>query len=351
MSSVPGFSGVYAVDWDQTAPGDEWGLDPDFLCVGMTWRWRGQATRLDAGSPTLWLDQPFERQHTKSRAQARIQRLALGPTQASETVSPQQDPGALDWGAEPPENAIVLTDGHKLFPARLVETGGRRLLVFAPLLPQAERDLWISALNLTTRNGPRSSVICFLPGTQIATPKGPRSVEDLRPGDLVTTRDSGPQPVMWSGRTDLSSAELYLYPHLRPVRIQAGALSSDRPDETLWVSPDHRLLMHAPAFVGGGEVLVRAANLEDGRGVRRDFGLSAVSYVHLMLERHEIVTANGQPCESFHPGLTDPRVLAWHARSLEHASPGLVRDPARFGDTVRRCLDAGETGILRGALA
>jgi hypothetical protein len=98
-------------------------------------------------------------------------------------------------------------------------------------------------------------------------------------------------------------------------------------------------------------VLIRAADLEDGRRIRRDFTLTSVRYVHLMLERHQIITANGHPCESFHPGLTDERVLSWHARSLEQAVPGLVANPGRYGDPARRCLSTGEAAILAQATA
>lgn len=37
--------------------------------------------------------------------------------------------------------------------------------------------------------------ICFCAGAMIETPSGPRAIEYLRPGDLVVTRDHGPQPI------------------------------------------------------------------------------------------------------------------------------------------------------------
>ncbi|MEW9918366.1 Hint domain-containing protein [Marimonas sp. MJW-29] len=46
------------------------------------------------------------------------------------------------------------------------------------------------------------SIICFANGTAIETPYGPRPVESLMPGDLVLTRDHGPQPSSMEGRTD-----------------------------------------------------------------------------------------------------------------------------------------------------
>jgi len=336
MSSVTGFRGVYAVEWAQTAPGEEWGLAPDLLTLGMSWRWRGVAQRLDAGVAALWLDRPQDRNDARGRARRRIRRLSLAPLPELREDAP---------GEALPADSLVLTDGHRTYPARIVRQGARVLLVFHPLLPAPDCELWISALNLPRAAERRAGVICFLPGTLIATPDGPREVETLEPGARVLTRDSGAQPVLWRGETRLSGAELYLYPHLRPVRIAAGALSGGGGE--LFVSPSHRVLMAAPGLLGGGEVLVAAGDLEDGRHIRRDFTLPSVRYVHLMLERHEILTANGLPCESFHPGLADPRVLHWHARTLERAAPGLTADPARYGEPARRCLTAGEAGILR----
>ena len=342
MSSVSGFSGVYAVDWAQTAPGEEWGLAPELVSVGMSWRWRGSARRLDAGVAALWLDSPQDRNNPRQRARRRMRRLSLA-------AMPEvlREPGA-DEGL--PGDSLVLTDGKRLYPARIVRQAGRLLAVFHPLLPRPDAELWIAALNIAPAQAARrTGVICFLPGTMIATPDGPRAVETLEPGAAVTTRDNGAQPVVWRGETRLSGAELYLYPHLRPLRIGAGALPGAQPDADLLISPGHRLLLTAPGFGGPREVLVAAEDLEDGRRIRRDFTLGSVRYVHLMLAQHEILTANGLACESFHPGLADARVLQWHARSLEKAAPGLVADPARFGDPARRCLSRGEAAILQPA--
>lgn len=347
MSSVSGFNGVYAVDWAQTAPGDEWGLGPDFLAVGMSWRWRGTARRLDAALETLWLDTPVDRIDPRARARIRMRRLALAEMpEVARTAEP------VDHDAVP--DSLSLTDGRRVYHARLVRQPDRLLAVFDPLMPPPDRELWISSLNIAAKPPARHmGVICFLPGTRIATPNGPRLVEHLQPGEVIETRDNGPRPLIWRGETRLSGAELYLYPHLRPLRICAGVLpgarsGNDVSNEDLLVSPSHRFLMHAPpAACRDDEVLIAAEDFEDGRRVRRDFTLGSVRYMHLMLEKHEIILANGRPCESFHPGLADARVLAWHARSLEKIEPGLASNPARYGATARRCLDRGEAAILR----
>ena len=43
-------------------------------------------------------------------------------------------------------------------------------------------------------------IVCFFPGTLIATPSGERKVEDLVPGDPVLIGDSSNAPATWMGR-------------------------------------------------------------------------------------------------------------------------------------------------------
>ncbi|MCC5969634.1 MAG: Hint domain-containing protein [Pararhodobacter sp.] len=342
MGRLPGFRGVYAVAWSQTELGDERALPPEFMSIGMTWSWHGRAWRLDNATEMLWLDRPVQPADPRGRARSRLRRLALAPA-PPHIAEPQPD--ALD---DLPSDSFTLTDAHRLYHARILRQPGRLLAIFDPLMPPPGRVLWVSALNL--RPGPprsRAGVICFFPGTRIDTPNGPRPVEQLEPGALVSTRDNGAQPVVWREATQLTGAELYLHPHLRPIRVCSGALGGERPDADLLVSPGHRLLLRGNSAVfGTPEVLVAAADLEDGRMIRRDFSLGAVTYVHLMFARHEIITANGLPCESFHPALAGHDVLKWHARAIERASPGLVTDPARLGPVARRCLDTAEARIL-----
>lgn len=75
---------------------------------------------------------------------------------------------------------------------------------------------------LSIRSNDIQGVACFCAGTLIETPDGPVPVESLVPGDLVITRDHGPQPLRWIGGTRLSMLQLLRAPHLRPIRIRAG---------------------------------------------------------------------------------------------------------------------------------
>lgn len=149
------------------------------------------------------------------------------------------------------------------------------------------------------------SVVCFTAGTEIATPQGWRRVENLRPGDMVLTRDNAEQPVVWTAERRLSRRELALRPNLHPVRIRAGALGPANPSQDLLVSPQHRILLHskiAERMFGTREVLVPAIKLIHLPGVAQMQPLGEVVYHHFLLEKHHLITANGAVTESFFPG-------------------------------------------------
>lgn len=173
-------------------------------------------------------------------------------------------------------------------------------------------------------------IICFARGTTIATGRGEVAVEDLRPGDLVMTRDDGLQPIRWIGATGVSAARLDLVPALRPIRIRAGALDAGVPARDLVVSPQHRVLIGsriARRMFGADEVLVAARHLLaiDGIEVARD--LTEVEYFHLLLDRHQIVTSNGAATESLYLGPEARKAVgrrAWH--EIRALFPDLTED-------------------------
>jgi hypothetical protein len=89
----------------------------------------------------------------------------------------------------------------------------------------------------------RVDVACFVQGTLIATPKGEKPIEYLKPGDLVLTRDNGVQDIRWIGSRHIGWQTLTSNPHLKPVVIRWGALDWGAPAHDLHVSPNHRILV------------------------------------------------------------------------------------------------------------
>ncbi len=175
----------------------------------------------------------------------------------------------------------------------------------------------IAGINLTLLDGDgnpvtgddltfdNTNVICFASGTGIKTIKGVVAVEDLEIGMRVLTMDTGFQAIRWIGSRKLSKAEMDANPNLRPIRIAAGALGPNTPENDLVVSPQHRILVRsvvADRIFGANEVLVPAKLLLDYPGVNIDETCDEVTYWHFLCDDHQIVYAEGMPAESLFTG-------------------------------------------------
>lgn len=185
------------------------------------------------------------------------------------------------------------------------------------------------------------TIICFAAGTLIATAKGPRPAESLAPGDLVCTRDNGLQPVLWKGVSTVPGTG-----RSKPVCIPPGVLGAARP---LAVSPQHKILLRGgftECLTGEPEVFAAACHMVGWSGIRQ-VPVPEITYVHLLLDRHEVVFAENVATESFFPGQSALDGLPGPVREdLFSAQPGLRDDPAGYGRMARKCLDARETRAL-----
>ncbi len=132
---------------------------------------------------------------------------------------------------------------------------------------------------------------CYTPGTRIATPSGEVAVEDLQIGDLVTTASGPAKPVKWIGRRGHTAETVAANPNLRPVLIRKGALGDALPHRDLVVSPMHAMFID--------DTLIPAAALVNGISILRRETSGPVEYIHIELDRHDIVLAEGAPAETF----------------------------------------------------
>lgn len=149
------------------------------------------------------------------------------------------------------------------------------------------------------------SVDCFATGTLIATPGGLRRVETLQAGDLVTTRDEGPQALRWAGHVHVDARRLDLQPNLRPIRIAANSLGPGHPKRDLVLSPQHRVLVRSPIvqrMFGVCEILVAAKHLVTLPGIEVMTPPHGVGYHHLLLDHHQILCSEGAWTESLYLG-------------------------------------------------
>ncbi|QYX56274.1 Hint domain-containing protein [Roseovarius sp. SCSIO 43702] len=346
-----GFRGTFVISWSQTEvdgfPADGLGA----ISVGVTWAWHGDTVRVDGPKTVLRLDRADNGAGTRRRA-ARMVRRMVGAalTGRTDLSRVEVDEPLLDHG-------FVVTDGSQSYTVTVIEVDGGTppLLMFHDEIPPRDTEMWVVHHSLDTNHAPSGGpasggVICFTPGTRIATPDGPRLVEDLREGDRVATKDNGAEEIQWIGRRRMTGARLFAMPNLRPIRIGAGALGHLRPDQELLVSPEHRMLVQgdvARALFNTDEVLVSAKDLVNQETVTVDLSVREVTYVHLLLPRHQVIWANGVETESFHPASAALSSLAEDDRErLLARNPALEYEPHAYGGFARRCLSGSEAAIL-----
>jgi len=348
--------GAFVISWSQTEVD---GLDAaplSALSAGAAWSWRGDAVRVDGPTSILRMDRA-EGDAELRKSAARMVRRLVGAA-----MSGSRDPARIEIDHPLTDSSFVVTDGAQSFTVTLIEVGrdAQPLLMFVDAMPPRNIELWVvhQTLDLRPRSaldGQDGGVICFTPGTRIDTEHGPCPVEDLRMGDRVQTKDNGLQEILWTGSRRMTGARLFAMPRLRPVRIRAGALGSNtlgvrRPDEEFLVSPEHRMLVQgsvAQALFNTSEVLVPARSLIQSGHALVDLHVREVTYVHLLLARHQIVFANGVETESFHPANAALHSLAPGDRSrLLTQFPDLEFDPLSYGAFARRNLSESEAAIL-----
>ncbi|MDH2327575.1 choice-of-anchor L domain-containing protein [Cereibacter sp. SYSU M97828] len=189
-----------------------------------------------------------------------------------------------------------------------------------------------------------STIACFTAGTHLATPGGARRIEDLRPGDMVLTRDAGPQPLRWIGASTVAAEGRFA-----PVAIARDALGRH---DAIEVSPNHRILIAGPRaqlLFGETEALAKARDLVNDLTVTRRTG-GDVTYVHILFDAHQIVTANGLDSESYLPG---PETMRGFDSATQDEILGLFPALDRgsflgYGPAARIALKAHETRAWAG---
>jgi hypothetical protein len=203
---------------------------------------------------------------------------------------------------------------------------------------------------------------CFTAGTLIRTEMGEEVVEQLAKGQLLPLWAGGSARVRLVLQRSLTAQDLQRHPNLRPIRILAGALGQGLPKRDLLVSPQHRMLVASPVvkrMFGTDEVLIAATRLTVLPGIYVDDTVEEVTYVHVVMDRHQVIFAEGCPSETLYTGPEALRSLTEEARQeLFALFPDLsirrgVPDPAclipegklqkqlisRIGKNAKRLLD------------
>ena len=209
---------------------------------------------------------------------------------------------------------------------------------------------------------------CFLKGTAIRTVDGDNKIEHLAIGDLLPTVFGGIRPIQWIGRyrfkrSDPTKAWLK---DVLPVRVARSALGPDVPHADLFVTKAHALLID--------DVLVPVCNLINGTTIAHydAHPLDELEFFHIKLERHDVIYAEGAPCETLldvdENAVDFAEYLREYGRPISKSTPCVpvlgfgprVEIKSRFRsaispwfdrrqmlDIIRDKLEEGETDILR----
>lgn len=180
-----------------------------------------------------------------------------------------------------------------------------------------------------------SAFSAFAHGTMIATPRGPRAIEDLVPGEPVCTSGGRPQQVRWVGRMTLvPSAPVERPEQLRLTRIMADAFGLGHPSPDLILGNGARLLRSPAAlreYAMQTDVLTPARAFVDGTQVISVTPPTPVALYHLALPCHAVILAAGLEVESYHPGAALLRDMGHNTRTLFLSLFPHLRSEEAFG--------------------
>lgn len=196
-------------------------------------------------------------------------------------------------------------------------------LPLSTLVPRVPYTL--VGLDRDTARAKLAQIACvsFTGSTLITMASGEqRAVDALCAGDRVLTRDDGPQPLRWIGRTTVRAVG-----EMAPILITRGTLHNAA---DLLVSPEHRLFIYQRSDAlgaGRAEILVRARHLVNGTSVvRREGGY--IDYFQLLFDSHHIVYAEGIAAETMLVDtITRAALPAEPAAKLAQTLPGHVDRP------------------------
>jgi hypothetical protein len=174
-------------------------------------------------------------------------------------------------------------------PTLLNPLGNGGSVVLSPAANYTTADFSITGAAGTAEIIYNTVIACFLRGTAIRTPDGDVPVETLQAGDLVSTLD-GPKPII-AVRTRSFEIEATGDDEVRPIRIAAGALGENKPVRDLFVSPEHAMYLDG--------VLVLAGQIQNGLTISPRAGSGTVDYVHIEIDPHGILFAEGAETESY----------------------------------------------------
>lgn len=198
-----------------------------------------------------------------------------------------------------------------------------------------------------------SGSVCFLRGTRILTADGYRPVESLTVGDRVQARFAGLAPIedITSFTLERTGPRGTWEGASRPVRVRAGALGPDSPAEDITLTASHAV------FVDGA--LVPVINLVNGTSIVFEAapGHATLEFFHFALAQHDIVDAEGAPCETWRDAAVEAPcvpLLSFYGgrdelRSRLRSAASIVVDRRQRLDIIRDTIEERGLELARAA--
>lgn len=182
-------------------------------------------------------------------------------------------------------------------------------------------------------------VVCFLLGTRLKTSVGEVAIEDLKIADGLVTSSGEIRPIRWIGRivAERDSDGAWSEDAV-PVRVARGAFGKSSPHRDLYLSRAHMVHLNG--------ILIPVGDLINGRTISAvDVEGDQLVYYHVELDTHDVVIAEGAPCETL---LTTAEKLAAFDNAEEYYA--LYGSPADMAPCAPLAAFSGGRSELRSRL-
>jgi hypothetical protein len=133
------------------------------------------------------------------------------------------------------------------------------------------------------------------------------------------------RPVKWIGRRSYGGRFVLGRRDILPVCIKAGALDDNVPQRDLWISPHHAMYFKDDNLEG---VLIEAKDLVNGVSIIQAERVETVEYVHVELDSHDVIIAEGALSETFIDD--DSRCMFHNAHEYSVLYPEAARAKAQY---------------------
>lgn len=148
-----------------------------------------------------------------------------------------------------------------------------------------------------------SAFAAFAQGTLFQTRNGLTAIEDLHPGDWLTTAGGAEEQITWIGSAMFSTQDLGT--RMQLTRVMPDSFGIGRPENFVSFGSAARLLQTPPDLRGtasADSMMTSVDRFVDGINVIEVSPPTPVRLFHVATRRHAALRVGGLEVESYHPG-------------------------------------------------